>query len=232
VPVRIGVNAGSLSRDVLHKYGGPTPEALAASAWDEIRLFADRDYHEIKISLKSFSVLDTVAAYRLFSRQSDYPLHIGITEAGPFKRGAVRSAVGIGLLLAQGLGDTVRVSLTGDPAPEVGVAWEILRSLGLRERGLTLISCPTCARCRINLLPLVEEVEAALADVSAPLQVAVMGCEVNGPGEARQADVGVAGAGSGRGILFRKGKKIASFPAEQLVPRLLAEVQSLVDKKE
>jgi (E)-4-hydroxy-3-methylbut-2-enyl-diphosphate synthase len=203
--IRVGVNAGSIHRRILERFGGPTPEAMVESAVEHVRMLEDRGFEAIKVSLKSSSVPDTLAAYRLMARRRDYPLHIGITEAGTPMRGAVKSAVGIGLLLAEGLGDTVRVSLTGDPIREVEVAWWILAALELRRRGPEIISCPTCGRTEIDLIGLAEAVEERLRGVTDVFSVAVMGCVVNGPGEAREADVGIAG-GKGEGVLFRKGQ--------------------------
>ncbi len=204
-PIRIGVNSGSVEKDLLKKYGGPTPEAMVESALGHVRLLEARGFDRIKISLKSSSVPVTVAAYRRMSEIVDYPLHIGVTEAGTPMRGAVKSGVGLGILLAEGIGDTLRVSLTGDPVAEMTVAWEILRSLGLRARGPEIISCPTCGRTEIDLIGLAETVEERLRHVSDVFTVAVMGCVVNGPGEASEADIGVAG-GRDLGIIFRKGK--------------------------
>ena len=205
IPIRIGVNSGSVNRDILRKHGGPTPEALVESALEHARLLEDRGFHDIKISLKSSSVRHTVAAYRLMSRTVDYPLHIGVTEAGTMLRGAVKSSVGLGVLLAEGIGDTLRVSLTADPVEEMLVAWEILRSLGLRARGPEIVSCPTCGRTEIGLMELAQAVEERLRHVEEVFTVAVMGCVVNGPGEAREADIGVAG-GRDSGLIFRKGE--------------------------
>ena len=209
VSIRIGVNGGSLDKDLLHRYGGPTPEAMVESALSHVRLLEKRGFGQIKISLKSSAVPATVAAYRLLAQRCDYPLHVGITEAGTLLRGAVKSAVGIGILLAEGLGDTIRVSLTHDPVREVEVAWQILRSLELRRRGPEIISCPTCGRTEIDLILLAEAVERRLQNTAEVFTVAVMGCVVNGPGEAKEADVGIAG-GRGKGILFRKGEVVGS----------------------
>jgi (E)-4-hydroxy-3-methylbut-2-enyl-diphosphate synthase len=227
-PIRIGVNAGSLHKDILHRFGGPTPEAMVESALAEIAVLEKIGFHEIKVSLKSSSVNHTVAAYRLMAGKSDYPLHLGVTEAGTLIAGTVKSALGIGMLLAQGIGDTFRVSLTRDPVEEVRVGFEILRALDIRHRGVEIISCPTCGRCEIDLFNLVEKVESQLAHVTQPLKVAVMGCVVNGPGEAREADVGVAG-GRGQGLLFRKGEHIKKIPEADLAEALLAEVSRLLD---
>jgi (E)-4-hydroxy-3-methylbut-2-enyl-diphosphate synthase len=227
-PIRVGVNAGSLEKELLAKYGRPTPEALVESALSEIHLLESAGFQDIKISLKSSSVLDTVAAYRLISEKVDYPLHLGVTEAGTLIAGTVKSALGIGMLLAEGIGDTLRVSLTRDPVDEVRVAWEILRALGLRRRGPEIIACPTCGRTEIDLFSLVEQVERDLARIDRPIKVAVMGCVVNGPGEAREADVGVAG-GRGSGLLFKKGQIIEKIPENQLARRLVDEARRMVD---
>ena len=226
VPLRLGVNAGSLEPDLLEKYGAPTAAALAASALRWVKKFEDWGFFDFKISLKSSDVLVTVAAYRKVSRRTDYPLHLGVTEAGGLIAGTVKSALGIGMLLAQGIGDTIRVSLTRDPVEEVRAAYEILRALHLRERGVELISCPTCGRCRLDLFSLAEEAERRLLAVTTPLKVAIMGCVVNGPGEAREADVGVAG-GAGVGVLFKKGRKLRQVPEAELLRALLAEVAAL-----
>jgi (E)-4-hydroxy-3-methylbut-2-enyl-diphosphate synthase len=193
VPIRIGVNAGSLEKHLLEKYGHPTAEAMVESALGHIRILEDLNYREIKVSLKASDVPKTVAAYRLLSTKVDYPLHIGITEAGTIFSGTIKSSVGLGILLHEGIGDTLRVSLTGEPVDEVRVGYEILKSLGLRQRGVNFVSCPTCGRCQINLIQVAEEVERRLQSVDKQITVAVMGCAVNGPGEAREADVGVAG---------------------------------------
>jgi (E)-4-hydroxy-3-methylbut-2-enyl-diphosphate synthase len=205
VPIRIGVNSGSVDKEMLRKHGGPTPAALVESALTHVRLLEERDFHDIKISLKSSSVPTTVAAYRLMSCTVDYPLHIGVTEAGTTLRGAIKSSVGLGLLLAEGIGDTLRVSLTADPVEEMLVAWEILRALGLRARGPEIVSCPTCGRTEIDLMALAAAVEKRLRHVEDVFTVAVMGCVVNGPGEAREADIGLAG-GRDSGLIFRKGE--------------------------
>lgn len=227
IPIRIGVNAGSLDKKLLAKYGRPTAEALVESALGHVRLLEAEDFHDIKISLKAHDVPLTIAAYRRMSEAVDYPLHLGITEAGTPQSGMIKSAVGIGALLAQGIGDTIRVSLTGDPLVEVKVANEILKSLGLREYGPTLIACPTCGRTSIDLAQIAADVEARLAGVSRPIQVAVMGCVVNGPGEAREADVGIAG-GRGEGLVFRKGEVLRRVPEDQLVTELFKEIDAIL----
>lgn len=227
IPIRIGVNAGSLPKDLLEKYGHPTPEALVEAAWRHIRILEEMDYRNIKISLKAHDVPLTLAAYRLMASQCDYPLHVGITEAGTVNSGIIKSAVGIGTLLAEGIGDTIRVSLTGDPVREVKVGFEILKSLGLREYGPTLISCPTCGRTQINLEKLALEVERRLAEISEPITVAVMGCVVNGPGEAREADVGIAG-GINEGLIFRKGQVLKKVAEADIIDELFAEIEKIL----
>ena len=225
-PIRIGVNAGSLHKEILSKYGGPTPEAMVASAMEHVQLLESLNFDLIKISLKSSNVITTINAYELLSQEVDYPLHLGVTEAGTLISGTVKSAIGIGYLLAEGIGDTFRVSLTRDPVEEIKVAYEILRSLDLRSRGPEIISCPTCGRCEIDLFSLVEKVESAVSDIKASPKLAIMGCVVNGPGEAKEADVGVAG-GRGQGILFRKGEIIKKIPENQLADILIKEVRGM-----
>ncbi len=225
IPIRVGVNAGSLEKDLLKRLG-PTPEAMAESAMSNIRLLEKLGFSDIKISLKASDVSRTVQAYRLVSSMTDVPLHVGVTEAGGLYAGITKSALGIGMLLSEGLGDTIRVSLTRDPVEEVRVGWEILRSLGLRQRGPEIISCPTCGRCRINLFEIAERVEEALLTCPLTIKVAIMGCVVNGPGEAREADLGIAG-GDGVGILFRKGEVVKKVPQEMLVDVLLQEIKNL-----
>jgi (E)-4-hydroxy-3-methylbut-2-enyl-diphosphate synthase len=226
VPIRIGVNAGSLEKELLAKFGHPTPEAMVESALNHIRILEDLNYREIKISLKASDVMKTVSAYRLLSAKVDYPLHIGITEAGTIFSGTIKSSVGLGILLADGIGDTLRVSLTGDPLDEVRVGYEILKSLGLRQRGVNFVSCPTCGRCQINLIKVAEDVERRLQGVDKRITVAVMGCAVNGPGEAREADVGIAG-GKGEGLVFRHGEIVRKVPEDQLADALLEEIAKL-----
>lgn len=230
IPIRIGVNAGSLDKALLAKYGRITPEAMVESALQHVRLLEAQDFHDIKISLKAHDVPLTLEAYRLMSETVDYPLHLGITEAGTVHSGMIKSAVGIGALLAEGIGDTFRISLTGDPVVEVRVANEILKSLGLREYGPTLISCPTCGRTSIDLPGIAAEVEKRLAAVKAPIQVAVMGCVVNGPGEAREADVGIAG-GKGEGLIFRKGEILRKVPENILVEELFKEIDAIIGEE-
>lgn len=226
VPIRIGVNAGSLEKELLEKYGHPTAEAMSESALGHIRILEGLNYQEIKVSLKASDVLKTVSAYRLLSNQVDYPLHIGITEAGTIFSGTIKSSVGLGILLADGIGDTMRVSLTGDPLDEVRVGYEILKSLGLRQRGVNFVSCPTCGRCQINLIKVAEDVERRLQGIDKRITVAVMGCAVNGPGEAREADVGIAG-GKGEGLIFRHGEIIRKVPEDQLADALIEEINHL-----
>jgi len=226
IPIRIGVNAGSLEKDLLKKYGHPTAEALVESARRHVRILEDMDFTSIKVSLKASDVVKTVDAYRLFSKEFDYPLHIGISEAGPSFSGTIKSAVGLGILLSEGIGDTIRVSLTTDPAEEVRVAYEILKSLHLRECGPEIISCPTCGRCEIDLRSLIDKVETELIDIKTPVKVAVMGCVVNGPGEAREADIGIAG-GRGVGILFKQGQVVKKVKEPELLSTLIREIKRL-----
>jgi (E)-4-hydroxy-3-methylbut-2-enyl-diphosphate synthase len=224
IPIRIGVNSGSLPKDLLKRYGGASAEAMVESATRHIELLQSFDFHSIKISIKASDVHRTVDAYRLLSSKTDLPLHVGVTEAGALYGGIVKSALGIGMLLAEGVGDTIRVSLTRDPVEEVRVGYEILKALDIRRRGPEIISCPTCGRCNIDLVDIVEQVEKALLFNPLPIKLAIMGCVVNGPGEAREADIGIAG-GDGTGILFKKGKVIKKFPQEKLVEVLLKEVE-------
>ncbi len=226
VPIRIGVNGGSLEKPLLAKYGGVCPEAMVESAFGHIRLLNQFDFDDICVSLKSSSVPMTMKAYRLMSQASDYPLHIGVTEAGTVRMGTLKSAVGIGGLLALGIGDTMRVSLSADPVEEVYAAKEILKAAGVRKEGAELVSCPTCGRTRIDLIALANEVEERLKAVDKPITVAVMGCVVNGPGEASAADCGIAG-GVGEGLLFKKGQIIKKVPQEQLVDELFALIETL-----
>ncbi len=228
VPIRIGVNAGSLDKALLAKYGGVCPEALVESAMAHVGLLEAENYREILISVKSSNVPLAMATHRLLSDRTDYPLHIGVTEAGTPYRGIIKSAAGIGALLLEGIGDTIRVSLTGDPVEEVRAAKEILRACGLYRKGIEFISCPTCGRTEINLIAIAEQVESALGDIDVPLKVAVMGCAVNGPGEARDADIGIAG-GRGEALLFRKGEIIRKMAEADIVPQLVAEVRRLAD---
>ena len=231
IPIRIGVNAGSLDKKLLAKYGKVTAEALVESAMQHVHILEKLDFHDIKISLKAHDVPLTIAAYRLMSQTVDYPLHLGITEAGTVNTGIIKSSVGIGALLAEGIGDTFRISLTGDPVNEVIVANEILKALDLKEYGPTLISCPTCGRCNIDLPAIAEKVEQRLRGVKRPIKVAVMGCVVNGPGEARDADIGIAG-GKGEGLVFAKGEIIKKVSEDKLVDALFEELDKLIKQVE
>ena len=226
IPIRVGVNGGSLEKELLEKYGHPTPEALVESAFGHIRLLEKYGFYDTCVSMKSSSVPLMMAAYRLFASQSDYPLHVGVTETGTEYMGTVKSAMGIGGLLCLGIGDTMRVSLTADPVKEVTAAKAILKAAGLRQDGVNIVSCPTCGRTQIDLIGLANRVEEALKDCKKPITVAVMGCVVNGPGEAREADVGVAG-GDGCGVLFVKGELKEKLPYDQLLPALLRYVDAL-----
>ena len=226
IPIRIGVNGGSLEKELLRKYGGVTAQALVDSAMGHAALLEQFDFRDICISVKCSSVPLTIAAYRLLSERCDYPLHLGVTEAGTPSMGIIKSAMGIGGLLCLGIGDTLRVTLTADPAEEVGVAKKILQAALLRQEGPNLIACPTCGRTNIDLIPLAEEVERRLSGCRKPITVAVMGCAVNGPGEAAAADVGIAG-GMGEGLLFRKGKILRKVPQDQLVDELMKEIELL-----
>jgi len=227
IPIRIGVNAGSLEKHLIEKYSHPTPEAIVESAFGHIRILEDLNFTDLKVSLKASDVMTTVAAYRLFSQKSDYPLHIGISEAGTLFSGAIKSGVGLGILLSEGIGDTMRVSLTADPVEEVRAAYEILKALKIRQRGVNIISCPTCGRTEIDIIGLAQEVEKRLAHVKEPITVAVMGCIVNGPGEAREADVGIAG-GKGVGLLFKHGEIMKKFDEKELADVLVKEVEKIV----
>ena len=230
VPIRIGVNAGSLDQKILLKYGGITAEGMVESALEHIRILEENNFDNIKISLKAHDVPLTIAAYKLMADTVNYPLHLGITEAGTIKSGIIKSAVGIGALLAQGIGDTFRISLTGDPLEEVKVANEILKALDLREYGPVMISCPTCGRCNIDLAKIANEVEILLANIKKPIKVAVMGCVVNGPGEAKSADVGIAG-GKGQGLVFRHGEIVRTVSEEKLVAELFKEINKIVNEE-
>lgn len=225
VPIRIGVNAGSLERKLLERYGGVTASAMVESAIRHIEILEGLNFTDIKISLKASGIPLMLEAYRLLAEKVDYPFHVGVTEAGTLRFGTVKSAVGIGILLNEGIGDTIRVSLTGDPIHEVRVGYNILKALGMRRRGIEIISCPTCGRTQIDLIRIAEEVEERLKQVDRPLKVAVMGCVVNGPGEARDADIGIAG-GKGVGLIFRKGKVIRKVPEDRLVEELLREINT------
>lgn len=229
IPIRIGVNAGSLEKDLLKRFGGATAEAMVASALRTIEFMEDLGFQDIKVSLKASDVPRTMEAYRLFSRQSDYPLHLGITEAGIGSSAIVKSAIGIGVLLEEGIGDTLRVSLTADPVEEVRVGYDILRTLKIRHRGIEIISCPTCGRCEVNLLSLVKRVRKELQSLSTPLVVAIMGCVVNGPGEAKEADIGIAG-GKGAGVLFRKGQIVRKIKEEDFLTVLVREARRMANQ--
>jgi len=233
VPIRVGVNSGSIEKDLLDTYGYPTPErpeALIESALRNVSLLEKQGFYDLKISIKSADVLTTINSYRSLSQQTDYPLHIGVTEAGGLIGGTVKSSVALGILLYEGIGDTFRISLTRDPVEEVRVAYELLRSLKIRERGPELISCPTCGRTKIDLFGLAEEVESFIQTMQSPLKVAVMGCVVNGPGEAREADIGVAG-GHGVGIIFKKGEIIKKVSEEQLLPVFMKELKKMEEER-
>jgi len=225
IPIRIGVNSGSLEKDLFKKHNGATAEAMVESALRHIEYFRSSDFNALKVSIKASDVPRTVEAYRRLSPQTDLPLHVGVTEAGGLYPGTVKSAIGIGMLLAEGIGDTLRVSLTRDPVEEIRVGYEILKALGIRQRGPDIVSCPTCGRCNIDLFGIVEQVEKALLTCSHPIKVAIMGCVVNGPGEAKEADIGIAG-GDGKGVLFKKGKVVKSLAQEQLVSALLTEIEN------
>lgn len=229
ISMRIGVNAGSLEKDLLEKYGGPAPQALVESALRGIEYFEDRGFGNFKLSLKSSSVSAMIEAYRVIADETDYPLHLGVTEAGTLVNSAIKSSIGIGTLLYDGIGDTIRVSITGDPVSEVSVAYGILRALNIRKVGPDIISCPTCGRCEIDLFKLSEEVERRLAGMKEYLKVAIMGCVVNGPGEAAEADVGIAG-GRNQGLLFKRGKVVRKIREEEFVEALIDEINTVISK--
>ena len=226
IPIRIGVNGGSLDKRLLEKYGHPTAEALVESAFEHLELLEKQGFYDTCVSMKSSTVPTMVAAARLFRSRCDYPLHIGVTETGPVRQGLIKSAMGIGALLLDGIGDTIRVSLTDDPVEEVYAAKDILKAAGLRKEGVNIISCPTCGRTQIDLIGLVNRVDEALKDCAKPITVAVMGCVVNGPGEAREADIGIAG-GNGWGTIFEKGVEVEKLPYEQLLPALLKRIEAM-----
>ena len=226
IPIRIGVNGGSLDKKLLEKYGHPTAEALVESAFEHLELLEKQGFYDTCVSMKSSTVPTMVAAARLFRSKCDYPIHIGVTETGPVKQGLMKSAMGIGALLLDGIGDTIRVSLTDDPVEEVYAAKDILKAAGLRKEGVNIISCPPCGRTRIDLIGLVNKVDEALKDCQKPITVAVMGCVVNGPGEAREADIGIAG-GDGWGMIFEKGEQVEKLPYDQLLPALLRRIDNL-----
>lgn len=229
--VRIGVNAGSLEKDLLKKYGGPTAEALVESALKNLVPFQEAGFANLKLSLKSSHVATMIEAYRLVADRTDYPLHLGVTEAGTLLEASIKSSIGLGILLYEGIGDTIRVSITGDPVPEVKVAYSILRALGVRKVGPEIISCPTCGRCEIDLNGLAEAVEKRLSGMRDYLKIALMGCVVNGPGEASEADIGIAG-GRGTGLLFKKGKAIRKIREEDFVTGLMDEIMQMTGQKE
>ena len=226
IPIRIGVNGGSLDKKLLEKYGHPTAEALVESAFQHLELLEKYGFYDTCVSMKSSTVPTMVAAATLFRSKCDYPIHIGVTETGPVRMGLMKSAMGIGALLLDGIGDTIRVSLTDDPVEEIYAAKDILKAAGLRKEGVNIISCPTCGRTQIDLIGLVNKVDEALKDCEKPITVAVMGCVVNGPGEAREADIGIAG-GDGCGMLFEKGQQIEKLPYEELLPALLKRIETL-----
>ena len=226
IPIRIGVNGGSLDKRLLEKYGHPTEEALVESAFEHLELLEKQGFYDTCVSMKSSRVPTMVKAARLFRERCDYPLHIGVTETGPVRQGLIKSAMGIGALLLDGVGDTIRVSLTDDPVEEVYAAKDILKVAGLRKEGVNIISCPTCGRTRIDLIGLVNQVDQALKDCPKPITVAVMGCVVNGPGEAREADIGIAG-GDGWGMIFEKGEQVQRLPYDELLPALLRRIEKL-----
>ena len=226
IPIRIGVNSGSVEKHILEKYGGVTPEGMVESALGHAKILEDLDYDKIAFSIKASSVPMTIAAYRLMSEKSDYPLHIGVTEAGTVYRGTIKSSIGLGCMLAEGIGDTLRVSLTGDPVEEVKVGIEILKALGLRRGGVEFVSCPTCGRTQIDLIDIANKIEEKIQALDKDIKVAVMGCAVNGPGEAREADIGIAG-GKGEALLFKKGEVIRKVPQDRIVEELLREIDKL-----
>lgn len=226
IPIRIGVNSGSLEKDILNKYGSPTANALCESALRHVEILDESDFNDIVISIKSSDVNKMIESYRLVSSKCNYPLHLGVTEAGTVWRGTIKSSIGIGTLLNEGIGDTIRVSLTGDPLDEIKVGREILKATGNLKEGMEFVSCPTCGRTQINLIKIAEEVESRLASVNKNIKVAVMGCVVNGPGEAKEADIGIAG-GNGEGLIFKKGVIIKKVKEENLVDELLKEIESM-----
>ena len=226
IPIRIGFNGGSLDKRLLEKYGHPTAEALVVSAFEHLELLEKYGFYDSCLSMKSSTVPTMVEACRLFRSKCDYPLHIGVTETGPVKQGLIKSAMGIGALLLDGIGDTIRVSLTDDPVQEVYAAKDILKAAGLRKEGVNIVSCPTCGRTQIDLIGLVNQVDEALKDCDKPITVAVMGCVVNGPGEAREADIGIAG-GNGWGMIFEKGEQVEKLPYEELLPALLKRIEAM-----
>lgn len=226
IPIRIGVNGGSLDKNLIAKYGGVTPEAMVESALEHIKILEDLDFYDIVISLKNSDVIKSVQAYRLMAQACNYPLHLGITEAGGIQKGTIKSSIGVGSLLVDGIGDTIRISLTGDPVEEIKVGKDILRSIGLLNDKIKIVSCPTCGRCQIDLISLASEVEKKIENINKDITVAIMGCAVNGPGEAREADIGIAG-GKGEGLLFKNGEIIKKIPQENIVDTLIKEIDML-----
>lgn len=229
IPIRVGANSGSLPKSLLSKYRGPTPQAMTEAVMQQVHILEDMNFSEIVVSLKATDVLTTINSYRLISSKTDYPVHLGVTEAGPPKIGIVKSSIGIGALLCMGIGDTIRVSLTAKSTEEVKAGYQILQSLDLREYGPILISCPTCGRCEIDLLQITKQVEKELSKIKSPIKVAVMGCVVNGPGEAKEADVGIAGS-KGYGLLFRKGEIVRKVKENDLVRTLLQEIKNIIER--
>lgn len=226
IPLRIGVNTGSLEKDILHKYGSPVPEALVESALRHVSILEKYNFYDIVISVKSSNVQDNIKSYKLLAAKTKYPLHLGVTEAGTIFSGTIKSSIGIGALLCEGIGDTIRVSLTDNPAHEVKVAREILKSCGLRSFGIEIVSCPTCGRTNIDLIKLAKRAEEVLSKIDKPIKVAIMGCAVNGPGEARGADIGIAG-GMGEGLIFKKGEILKKVPEDKLLDELIKEIEKL-----
>jgi (E)-4-hydroxy-3-methylbut-2-enyl-diphosphate synthase len=226
IPIRIGVNSGSVKRELLEKFGGPTPQAMAQSALDNVKMLEDASFNNIVISIKSSDVQNMVQAYRLVASQCDYPLHLGVTEAGTKRMGIIKSSIGIGSLLVDGIGDTIRVSLTDDPTQEVYAGFDILKAAGIKKDGPRLISCPTCGRTKIDIISIAKEVEERLRDCKKPIEVAVMGCAVNGPGEAKHADIGIAG-GDGSGLIFKHGEILRKVPEKDLVDELISEIERM-----
>lgn len=227
IPIRIGVNGGSLEKQLLKKYGGVTSDALVESALGHVAILDELNFHDIVVSIKVSDVPKMLEAYRKFDEISDLPLHIGVTESGTRKSGIIKSAVGIGALLAEGIGDTMRVSLTADPVEEIYAAYDIQKILGMRSTGAQIVSCPTCGRTRINLIPIAEEVERRTANIKKPIKIAVMGCAVNGPGEAREADIGIAG-GNGEGLIFKKGEIVRKVPEDKIIDELMSEINKML----
>ncbi|MBK1810661.1 flavodoxin-dependent (E)-4-hydroxy-3-methylbut-2-enyl-diphosphate synthase [Clostridium sp. YIM B02505] len=225
IPIRIGVNSGSLEKELLKKYGSPTPEALVESALGHVKILEEMNFNDIVISIKSADVLKMIDSYRLMSEKVNYPLHLGVTEAGTLWRGTIKSSIGIGTLLSEGIGDTIRVSLTGDPVEEIKVGREILKTFGYVKSGIQFISCPTCGRTKIDLISIAEQVESKLASCKKDIKVAIMGCVVNGPGEAREADIGIAG-GNGEGLIFKKGEIVRKVDEKDLVNELIKEIEN------